>query len=171
MFLKKKENTLQEIKDAMNDEETPSAPAKPQFTAPMKPQFTAPLRAQPNVMPIIPAQPERETSAPLFVKIDKYREVLKGVQEMKLFVSGVKQTFVVLQEIEALRADAINIMRATVQKLDKSITEMDAELLRPKGVSLNDMGVAAAEVHHLESTLTDLQKQLGTLRRDMEGLR
>ncbi|MCX6816101.1 MAG: hypothetical protein NT120_04595 [Candidatus Aenigmarchaeota archaeon] len=166
MFFKKKDAPiLQEIKNAMNEQE--EFPTIKQIgNLPPKPQ----IPTMPN-LPVMDKPVERDASAPLFVKVDKYREILKGLQEMKLFVSGVKQTFTVLQEIESIRADTINIMRATVQRLEKSLTEIDANLLRPKGVSLHEMGVAGVEVRHLENTLTDLQKQMSVLRSEMEGLR
>ena len=43
------------------------------------------------------------TAAPLFVKVDKYREVLTGIQEMKIFLGGLRQIFTVMNEIEEMR--------------------------------------------------------------------
>ena len=144
MFFTRKKNTdVDEIRDIMD----------------------MPEQVEAEEMPI-----EREAGAPLFVKVDKYREVLRSLQEMKLFVGGVKQTFTVLHEIESIRADALNIMRATVQRLEKSLTQVDTDLLRPKGISLREMGVADTEVRHLEESLTDLQKQLAGLRQELQGL-
>jgi len=157
MFFRKKEkeHELEDIKEAV--EEPLEAEEYPSF---------------PKSLPPAPQMPSAavEVSAPLFVKVDKYREVLRSLQEMKLFVGGVKQTFTVLHEIESIRADALNIMRATVQRLEKSLTQVDTDLLRPKGVSLREMGVADTEVRHLEESLTDLQKQLADLRQELQGL-
>ena len=110
---------------------------------------------------------EREVGAPLFVKVDKYRDIIKSVQEMKLYVASTKQVFTALQEIESLRADTLNVLRATVQRLERSITEIDTELIRPHGVTVEE----SAEAGHIESSLTDLQKQLLDLKRELQEMR
>jgi len=112
-----------------------------------------------------------DLSSPLFVKVDKYREVLTTIHEMKLFISSVKQMFAVLRELEAVRSDAINIMNATLHRVEKSVLEMDADLLRPKGVSLNDMGIATTEARHLEDTLTDMQRRIDELKQQLNELK
>lgn len=119
-------------------------------------------------MPHMPAM-ERETSAPLFVKVDKYRDIIKTIQELKLFVASTKQVFGVLQEVENLKSDALNVLRATVQRLERSILEIDSELLRPHGVGITD--TKSSEVGHLESSLEELQKQLLELKRELQDMK
>ena len=122
-------------------------------------------------VPVQNVQAIKTVSAPLFVKVDKYREILSGVQEMKIFISGTRQLFNVLHELETVRADAINIMRATIQRLEKSIVEIDAGLLRPRGVGMSDIVQGNAEAQHLEESLTDLQTQLAGLRKELQELK
>lgn len=112
---------------------------------------------------------ERETGAPLFVKVDKYRDIIKTIQELKLFVASTKQVFGVLQEVENLKSDALNVLRATVQRLERSILEIDAELLRPHGVGISE--TKSNEVGHLESSLEELQKQLLELKRELSDMK
>ncbi|MBS3051366.1 MAG: hypothetical protein J4400_04400 [Candidatus Aenigmarchaeota archaeon] len=112
---------------------------------------------------------EKESAAPLFVKVDKYRDIISTIHEMKLYVSTTKQVFSVLQEIESLRSDTLNVLRATMQRLERSVIEMDAELLRPQGVTMTEE--KSSEVTHIESSLTDLQKQLMDLKRELQGMK
>ncbi len=116
-------------------------------------------------MPVV----ERETGAPLFVKVDKYRDIIKTIQELKLFVASTKQVFAVLQDVENLKADALNVLRATVQRLERSILEIDSELLRPHGVGIAE--TKSQEVGHLESSLEELQKQLLELKRELQDMK
>ena len=118
-----------------------------------------------------PREIQRESGAPLFVKVEKYREVLTRVQEMKIFVSGVKQLFNVLSEIESVRADALKIFKVTVQRLENSIAEIDSELLKPRGLDLGDVSYGETEVRHIEGSLSDLQKQLMDLRRELQEMK
>jgi hypothetical protein len=111
-----------------------------------------------------------EQSAPLFVKVDKYRDLISGLQEMKLFVSSVKDIFGLMQEIENIRSDALNIMKVTVQRLEKSVIEMDSELLRPKGMTSSPFPQGETEIKHIESSLSELQQQLLALRKELQGI-
>lgn len=109
---------------------------------------------------------ERET-APLFVKVEKYRGILASLQDIKSFVYGVKQLLTVLGELESVRSETVNLLRATVQRIEKNALELDNDFLRPKGVDL-DLPVEDTEISHLESSLGDLQNQLSSLRKELQ---
>lgn len=115
-------------------------------------------------------QEEEQRDAPLFVKVDKYKDLIDLIREMKEFASGLKQTFAVINEAEALRNDALKIMRTTVQRLDKALNEMDTELVRPRGIDLDRTYSGGTEMRYIESSLTDLQRQLSVLRKDLQEL-
>ena len=54
------------------------------------------MRLEPiEEMPVEEMPVERETGAPLFVKVDKYRDLIKSIQELKLYVASTKQVFTV----------------------------------------------------------------------------
>src|SRR3989338_9697410 len=154
-FSKDKRREISEIKDVMRDdyEEMPAP-------------VSATVQASPS--PLVRMK-EKESSAPLFVKVDKYRDIITSIHEMKLYVSSTKQVFSVLQEIESLRADTLNVLRATMQRLERSVIEMDSELLRPQGVTITEE--KSSEVTHIESSLTDLRKQLLDLKRELQGMK
>lgn len=76
-----------------------------------------------------------------------------------------------LHELETIRSDAINIMRVNIQRMEKSLTELDNELLRPHGMAMHGIKSVQAETRHMEDALTDLQKQLAALRQELHGIR
>jgi len=152
-FKRKKDEDVDDIREAISGSSMPSM----------------------STMPGMPEAPEyyekpREDFAPLFVKVEKYREALAAIAEIKMFISGLKQLFAVINELEALRSDANKIMRATIQRLEKSIIEIDTELLRPKGFEM-DFPTGEIEVHQIEDSLTELQKQIASLKRELESMR
>ncbi len=142
-FSKKAKDEVPELPEPLKDVQVPETPEAP--------------------------QPQKEVSAPLFVKIEKYREVLRTVHEIKVLISGLKQITNVLQELEAVRNDALKILRATLQRLERSSVEVDTELLRPRGFDME--GVSDTEIQHVEGSLHDLQKQLSVLRKELQELR
>jgi hypothetical protein len=62
-------------------------------------------------------------------------------------------------------------MRASVQRLERSVLEMDTGLLRPRGVDFSEMIESETEVRHIEDSLTDLQNQIASLRRELQDLK
>ena len=109
--------------------------------------------------------------APLFVKVDKYRDVLKDVHELKLYTAGIKQVLDLLHDIETIRTDANKVLRATVQRIEKTLVEVDSELLRPRGAIMSEISREDSEVGHIEGALTDLQKQLIDLKRELQSFK
>jgi hypothetical protein len=151
MFFRKKQNPQEPVREA-DMIETESIKTEP-FPEPPK---------------IEEKEPHTEEYAPLFVKVEKYRDILRLLGEIRSFISGLKQLFVVISEIEGIRDDAMKIMRATVSRLEKAAAEIDAELLRPVG--LEPFPAGEIELKHIETSLSDLQRQLAALRDEVEKL-
>ncbi|HLD83614.1 MAG TPA: hypothetical protein VI979_02050 [archaeon] len=117
----------------------------------------------------LPAAENRGT-APLFVKVDKYYGILKDIQEMKMFLSGTKHLYHVLEEVENVRNDTLKVMRATIQRLEKSVTEIDSSLLRPREGEY-PTSQDNPEVRHIEGSLNELQSQLDVLKKELQSMK
>ena len=162
---KDKKDDLKEIKEAMTAEDNEMEEHDPLGLEDL-PETPSQLQSpQPYRMP------QKEEGAPLFVKVDKYRALIMSVQEMKNYIAGLKQLFNVMYDIETMRGDTLKILKATTVKLEKTLTEIDYELLRPKGYETEELGVEEPEVMHLEGSLSDLQRQLQELKRELQELR
>ncbi|MCD6215934.1 MAG: hypothetical protein J7J92_02565 [Candidatus Aenigmarchaeota archaeon] len=161
LFKKKEDIDIDElkrlVKDSSEQKKLPVAIQRPQQAAP-KSDTATPARQ-------VPKSYESE-SAPLFIKLSKYNEVLSNLQELKAFIAGLKQVFQILSEIEILRSEALKLMRASVQRIERNIVELDTGLLRPPGSP--EMPHSNKEIHSVEGSLSDLQKQLRSLRSELE---
>jgi hypothetical protein len=156
IFRKKNEDEdYSEIKDAINSE-----PDEDYVEMPKKTAYSQEF----------PARREEE-SAPLFVKVEKYREILNSMQEIKIFVSGMKQLFNILHDIETVREESLKIMRATIQRFERCVVEIDTELLRPKGADVGIVQRGTEEVKYIETSLAELQKTLSSLREELKDFR
>ncbi|GEM_PF-2489571 len=122
---------------------------------------------QPPIMPYLRG-PEG-THAPLFVKVERYKELLGTAQEVKALIQEIKQVFSVLSDLEGARDEAIKLLRISVQRLEHSMNEIDTELVKPVGYEPLPHG--AAEIRHVEESLTNLQRNISGLRREVEAFR
>lgn len=111
--------------------------------------------------------PERPTSAPLFVKVDRYRQILSTIASLKLSLSSIKSSLATLEQIDKLKGDATEVIAQMVSKLDQKLMTLDNDLLRPAGY--HDTGEASeySDVRGIESTVVDLQGQIEQLRSEL----
>lgn len=117
--------------------------------------------------PSMPMRNERKEDAPLFVKVDRYKEILTIMQDMKTFISGMKQLFTVIKETDEVRNSALNILHATVQRLERNVIEIDNEMAMPGEVDFR-IPHEETEMSHIEESLIGLQRQLADLKRDLQ---
>ncbi|MBI4019636.1 MAG: hypothetical protein HY364_05310 [Candidatus Aenigmarchaeota archaeon] len=167
IFQKKSE--MQEIKDALS-QDNPSVQkyyGRENFAKEENRRAAAhePVRTEDDAV-----APPVKGSAPLFVKIDKYYDILKDLQEMKMFLAGTKHLYHVLEEVENVRNDTLKIMRATIQRLEKSVVEMDSGLLRPREDQY-PTPQETPEVRHIEGSLNELQGQLDVLKKELQSMK
>ena len=156
---KDKDKELDDIKDLVNLDEPPKREQPRELRMP-QPAHENRMREE---------IPTHDQGAPLFVKVEKYKDIITTLHELKLFLSGTKQLFTLLGEIEGVRAEALNILKATIQRLERSLITMDSELARPRGMDVTYQ--ERTEATHIGSSLNDLQRQLMELKRELGHLK
>ena len=155
---------------------------KKEQLAVVKPPEIYPV-GQPKEMP--PAKPEvqrvetetqvnRPAFAPLFVKIDRYRQMLTVLGSLKTAMMIVKNSFTTLGELEKAREETYTLIKETVEKVDKKIIDLDAELIRPAGfhdaVNTATENLAYQDVQTVEATIADLKGQIDQLKSELERM-
>ncbi len=114
-----------------------------------------------------PKEEERPTSAPLFVKIDRYRNILTGVNELKTTLVAVKSAFSVLTEMDKLRAETLEMIEKSIGKIDKRLHALDSEFLRPSGFH-EEMPHDVYNIESLEVVLSSLKSQVDQLKTEID---
>ena len=109
VFWKKKEPKpeIREIKEAVS---APPAPPLPKMElAPM---------------------PERPKFAPLFIKIERYQEVLRSIGSMKLVLASLRELLMLRKELERIKADSDSLLEKNIKEIEAVTGRLDAELRR-----------------------------------------
>lgn len=133
---------------------------------------SAPMPVEPiNRIPMEEEMPEASSGAgaPLFIKVDKYSDLLAHVKEMKIFLATFKQTLDVIDEIETAKDDAIKILRASATRLERVLETADQELLKPE---MTEQVEAAGreEAAYVEDTLQSLKDEIDNLKKDLKQM-
>jgi len=138
---------------------------QPQASAPVA--KTLPMPKQVVQMPQMREEkiPEKATFAPLFVKIDRYRNILKSLGELKTTLSLMRNSFAVLDQMEQLKIENMKLIMNALDKVEKKLIALDAEFLRPSG--FHDEMSEQYEAESLQGVVSDLQSQIQQLKSEI----
>jgi len=116
------------------------------------------------------------SGAPVFVKIDKYRDMLDIINDIKTVMFLARNTLSVQKQIELLVDENRRLIEDAIRKMDERIKVLDAELTRP-GVSEKAEKEKYVQPEketekdkNLEAVVQDLKKQIETLKADLKNI-
>lgn len=120
-----------------------------------------------QVEEIIP--PERPAAVPVFVKLERYKEIINSMNEVKVRLNTIKNAVSVLREIENLREECSKLIRNAIDKIDGKMTSLDAEFLRPIGY-VEEVPKVSREAESLDNILSDLKSKVDQLRSEIQAV-
>jgi len=122
----------------------------------------------PSPPPTIKKEPEKPTVAPLFVKIDRYRQILTTIGNLKTAIMIIKNSLATLQHIERVRDDTFDIVNDVIENMHEKLVTIDNDLLRPAGFhEPAEMSPQHQDIRSIEATVADLQGQIEQLKSEL----
>ncbi|MCA9477562.1 MAG: hypothetical protein KC535_00250 [Nanoarchaeota archaeon] len=73
-----------------------------------------------------------EEKSPVFIKIDKYRQVLDVVDVLKKQVDDVRSTLQQIKQLKTQEEEEIRIWEANIAEVEKKILFVDQTLFEPE---------------------------------------
>lgn len=133
-------------------------------------------RPQPAEMPKfdLGKLPERPRFAPLFIKIDRYQEILNSIESLKSILLGVRDLLNLMQQLDRIKIESETLLNKNIQEVILIISNMDKEFIRPKGVSVEN---SVPDMHDnagyekVGNYIGDLQRELDNLKSQLQDLR
>jgi hypothetical protein len=123
------------------------------------------IAERPVEMPVI--EVKEPTTAPLFIKLDKYGQIINSMGELKNNIMRIKNAYSVLVELDRLREECINAIRNYVEYVDRKLGEIDSQLIRPVGFQ----EVPTEAVESLEGTLGELKNRLDQIKSQLQSIK
>ena len=112
---------------------------------------------------------ERPVFAPLFVKIDRYRNILTALGQLRTSVVMVRNSFSTLNELEKARFETLKLIEDAIEKVDKKLASLDTELLRPAGYH-TELTNEYQDVETVQATVADLKGQIAQLKDELGSM-
>lgn len=116
-------------------------------------------------------KPEREIKVeelrkvvPLFIKLERYEEVLSTIDELEEVLSLIKNSFSLLEESEKIRTEAVGAIKENIGKIEERIASLNSILLRPYGHEEREY-----RSEEMKDTLSTLKSQIEKLRQELQS--
>jgi hypothetical protein len=132
-----------------------------------KMQEHVPVSVAPTPEAPKPEAEKQQDFAPLFVRIDKYKNILQNMNYLKTTVSAVKSSLSILKELDALRQDNLKMVEEAVVKVEGKLANLDSNFMRPSGFS--EDAPELRYVDDVEITLDDLKNQISQIKAQIDG--
>ena len=151
--------------------------AKMPVPKPPAPPSMEPVKKQDN----IPVPPKREThmeravevegsdaSPPLFIKVDKYGEVVKNVQRLKSFALGLRDALDALADIEKELSTGLTIANRALDNFNSTISILDSKLLRVAATGIDKTDVNIPD--ELDDYIKNVYEQMNKLKHELKTI-
>src|SRR4030043_712558 len=136
--------------------------------APLMPPAPAPPRRPASLAPsTMPHSFSLEESSegpypPLFIKIDKYKEIIQNLQRLKSYSLSLRDAMDALNDIEKELRTGIEITQKALDDFNSIIAMLDTKLIRLSG---GDEGQIEGEVpEHMDDYIKGVYDQISKIR-------
>jgi len=108
-------------------------------------------------------------SPPLFIKLEKYEEILNTMTEMKNILNSLKNSFFILNENDKIRSETIEIIKEGIERMEQRTAALDSVLLKPPGYEEMPAG-EEEKTDEMRDVLSTLRLQIDQLKQELESI-
>lgn len=116
----------------------------------------------------------KPASAPLFVKLERYKDILDTVSEIKMTMIKMRNAISILSELNNLINENLKMIKEAIDMMDKKIASLDSEFIKPP--SLQEKGlkeppkVTEEFGGGLSDVLSNLKNQVSQLKSELQSI-
>ena len=143
------------------------APRAPKAPTPRAPQDPAPRAPKPRqAVPHKLDIPLNGSGPPLFIKIDKYRDVVDSLHKLKAHAVSLRDALDALGDIEKELSQGLSLTNQALDRFSTIITSIDSKITR-----IPPSEVDRVDTDEMDDFVAGLHDQMGRIRKDLEDIR
>jgi len=124
-------------------------------------------------VPPQPPRPPAPKSPPLFIKVNKYGDIIKNIRDLKSYILSLRDALDVLEDIHKEVTNGIEIAHKTLDEVNIIVSNFDSLFLRPQGIEphMEEEEVArsgGASSGEVDNYVKDVYGQLEKLRSQLK---
>ncbi|MFH0956796.1 MAG: hypothetical protein V1813_02960 [Candidatus Aenigmatarchaeota archaeon] len=135
----------------------------------MENDFEAEVKRAVGMKPSFASQGQASMSPPVFVKVDRYRELLEDVQKLRSYSLGMRDALDAMSEIEKELKTAMNLTNKVLDKVNIIISSLDMKLLKKTGMA-HDEEAGVKPPEEVESYIKGIYDQVERLKGELQSL-
>ena len=108
--------------------------------------------------------------APLFVRVDRYKEILSHIQGLRDTISRLETVLALRKHVHKVNAESDEVLENALRKFSNSTNMFTQEFLNPKGAEqLSNINENPGDV--FDSTISQLGDEIIKLRQELEKIK
>jgi len=119
-------------------------------------------------------RPQNAQSPPLFIKVDKYRDIIKSIRDLRSYILNLRDALDVLRDMQKEVANGIEIAGKTLDELNEITSNLDSFFMKPQtiGGKAEDFGRPGIgeEEEEARDSMKDVYGQLEKLRAQLRAI-
>lgn len=127
----------------------------------------AEIREAPAAPTPKPAEPPKPEAAPLFVKVERYRDILNKLAQLRATFENIDSILKVRSAADKVRSSADELLFGQLQVARDSVASLQQQLTKPPALEpmvITKPITIAPELEELSAELSRLQEQLAALK-------
>lgn len=136
-------------------------------------QFYEPLGTEPLPHEVIDLEKMIEETpriAPIFIRVDKYKEILSHLQELKSIIKNLESALAVRKTVHKINAESDEVIEKALQKFAESTSMFGKEFVTPRGAEQFAKGVEGKE-DVVDGTISQISDEIAKLKQELEKIK
>ncbi|MEM5871416.1 MAG: hypothetical protein QW051_00935, partial [Candidatus Aenigmatarchaeota archaeon] len=126
-------NKSKEIKEFQPEQPQPEQAKETKYKkedVPLPPSKLPELKQQVGEKPV--SKPPQPSSPPLFIKVERYREIIRAIQDLRTYILNLRDALDILKDMQREIANGIEIAHKTLDDLNIIASNLDSFFVRPQ---------------------------------------
>ena len=136
-------------------------------------QFYEPIAVEPlphEVVDLDKMAEETPKIAPLFVRVDRYKEILSHIQGLRNTLSSLENVLAVRKHVHKINAESDEILEKALKKFADSTNMFGQEFITPRGPEQFARN-GESSGSEFDSTISQIGNEIDKLRRELEKIK
>jgi len=132
-------------------------------------QFFEPIAAEPLPHEIIDLDKMIEETpkiAPLFVRVDRYKEILNNINQLKSTIENIQNLLTIRKEIGRIHSESDEILEKSMQRFSDITNSFSREFTLPKGIK----HLVRIPEQKVDENISKIGNEIAKLRTELENI-
>jgi len=132
-------------------------------------QFFEPIAAEPlphEVIDLDKMIEETPKIAPLFVRVDKYKEILNNINQLKTTITNIQNLLAIRKEINKIHSESDEILEKSLQRFSDATNSFSREFTLPRGIK----HLVRIPEEKVDENISKIGEEIAKLRTELEKI-